>query len=113
MKERPSTRMIKHRWAGRGGCGGAARSGGRRVRLGSRAAAIYDHMRLERHVGGAMRSDRVAARKQFPRVLKDNDAVAEQAPALLWVANYCACRLTIQCGSIWTGWRVRAHPRAS
>ena len=104
MKKRPSSGVIRTPWSGRGVSRGR--------RLGSRAATACD-VCLQGHVGGAMRSDRVAIGKKFPGVFEDNDAVAEQAPTLLWVADYRPGRLAVRSRCFRTGWRVRAHGRAS
>ena len=100
MRKRPSSGVIRTPWSGRGVSRGR--------RLGSRAATACG-VRLQGHVGGAMRSDRVAIGEQFPGVFEDNDAVAEQAPTLLRVANYRPGRLAVQSRCFRTGWRVRAH----
>jgi hypothetical protein len=44
-----------------------------------------------------MRFDARAVGEQFPGVLEDHDAVAEQAPALLRVANYGVSRFAVRC----------------
>jgi len=42
---------------------------------------------IERQVRGPVRRDGRAVRQEFPRVFEDHDAVAEQTPALLRVAD--------------------------
>jgi hypothetical protein len=48
-------------------------------------------------VSGPMRFDARAVGEQFPGVLEHHDAVAEQAPALLRVANYGVSRFAVRC----------------
>jgi len=59
--------------------------------------SAYDPGRpVETQVGGAVRSDTSAVRQKLARVLEDHDAIAEQAPALLGVADDSVCRLTVR-----------------
>jgi hypothetical protein len=44
-----------------------------------------------------VRGDLPAVRQQFTGVLEDDDTVAEQAPALLWVSSYGVSRLAVGC----------------
>jgi hypothetical protein len=51
---------------------------------------------VEGQVGGPVRRDRLAVGQEFPRVFEDDDAVAEQAPALLGVADYGVRRFAVR-----------------
>jgi hypothetical protein len=64
-------------------------------------------------VGGPVRCDGRAVRQQFAGVLEDHDAVAEQAPALLGVADNGVRRFPIRSRRSRTGRRVWAHISAS
>jgi hypothetical protein len=64
-------------------------------------------------VGGPVRCDGLAVRQQFAGVLEDHDAVAEQAPALLGVADNGVRRFAIRSRRSRTRRRVRAHISAS
>src|ERR1700759_1793951 len=64
-------------------------------------------------VGGAVRCDGGAVRQQFAGVFEDHDAVAEQAPALLGVADYGVRRFAIRIRRSRTRRRVWAHISAS
>ena len=59
----------------------------------------------------AMRLDHPAVGQQLAGVLEDHDAVAEQAPALLRVADQHAGGLPVDTFSRGTSWVVRAHER--
>ena len=82
--------------------------GGRRDRAG-RGSGRRDDMGVCAHICGPMGTNRIPARKEFPRVFEHDDAVAEQAPALLGAADYGPGSLTVQRSRVWTRWRVRAH----
>src|SRR5579859_6785928 len=64
-------------------------------------------------VGRAMRRDGRAVRQQLAGVIEDHYAIAEQAPALLRVADHGVGRLAVRCLGIRAWRRVRAHSRAS
>src|SRR5579862_1987977 len=64
-------------------------------------------------VGGPVRCDAGAVRQQFPRVFEYHHAVAEQAPALLGVADYRVRRFAVRSRRSRTGRRVWAHISAS
>src|SRR6516165_5462013 len=64
-------------------------------------------------VGGPVRCDGRAVWQQFAGVLEDHNAVAEQAPALLGVADDGVCRFAIRIRRSRTGRRVWAHISAS
>src|SRR5215831_5058190 len=64
-------------------------------------------------VGGPVRCDGRAVGQQFTGVLEDHDAVAEQAPALLGVADDGVRRFAIRIRRSRTGRRVWAHISAS
>src|ERR1700733_1823687 len=72
-----------------------------------------DNVAVRAYVCGPVRSYRVPAGQQFAGVLEHDDAIAEQAPALLRVADKSPGRLTIQRSRVWTWWRMRAHTCAS
>src|SRR5258708_17961440 len=57
--------------------------------------------------------DRGTTGKQLSCVLEYDDAITEQAPALLGVTDDGACRLAVRPTGIRTPWRVRAHSCAS
>src|SRR5215471_20779816 len=65
------------------------------------------------HVGGPVRGDGGATGEQFPGVLEDDDAVAEQAPALLGMADNGPGSLAVRRARVRTRRLVRAHVRAS
>jgi hypothetical protein len=48
-------------------------------------------------IGRAVRRDGRPVREKLTSVLEDNDAIAEQAPALLRVAGYGVSRLAVGC----------------
>jgi hypothetical protein len=48
-----------------------------------------------------VRSYRIPARQQFAGVLEHDDAIAEQAPALLGVTDNSPGRFTIQRSRVW------------
>src|SRR5215469_251464 len=54
-----------------------------------------------------------AVRQEFPRVVKDHDAIAEQAPTLLGMADNSVRRFAVRGGCLRTGRRVWAHISAS
>jgi hypothetical protein len=58
--------------------------------------ASYEFL-LESDVGGAVRPYLCAVGEQFSGVFEDDDAIAEQAPTLLWVADKSSGRLTVRC----------------
>jgi hypothetical protein len=64
-------------------------------------------------VGGPVRCDRRAVRQQFPGVFEHHDAVTEQAPALLGVADYGVRRFAVRSRRGRTRRRVWAHISAS
>src|ERR1700755_1780177 len=64
-------------------------------------------------VGGPVRCDGLAVWQQFAGVLEDHDAVAEQAPALLGVADDGVRRFAVRIRRSRTGRRVWAHISAS
>src|SRR5258708_28847288 len=57
--------------------------------------------------------DRGTTGKQLSCVLEYDDAITEQAPALLGVTDDGACRLAVRPTGIRTPWRVRAHSCSS
>src|ERR1700735_3765181 len=71
------------------------------------------HDRPCEQVGRPVRRARVPAREQFPGALENDDAVAEQAPALFRMTDDRTGRLAVRAAGIRTRWRVRAHRSAS
>src|ERR1700733_3109874 len=69
--------------------------------------------RLGNQIGGAVRGDGLSIGEKLPGVLKDNYAVAEQAPSLLGVADEGTGRLAVRTARVRARWRMRAHSRAS
>jgi hypothetical protein len=51
---------------------------------------------VKTQVGGPVRRDARAVGEQFPGVLEDHDAIAEQAPSLLRVADNGVCRFAVR-----------------
>jgi hypothetical protein len=51
---------------------------------------------LKTQVGGPMRRDARAVGEKLPGVLEDHDAIAEQAPSLLRVADNGMCRFAVR-----------------
>src|SRR6478672_4512469 len=70
-------------------------------------------VRPSAYIGGPVRGDGTATGEQFPGVLEDDDAVAEQAPALLGMADNGPGSLAIRRARVRTRRRVRAHVCAS
>jgi hypothetical protein len=66
-----------------------------------------------REVSGPVRFDAGAVRKELPGVVEHDDAVAEQAPALLGVADYGVCRFAVRRRRARARRRVWAHISAS
>jgi hypothetical protein len=64
-------------------------------------------------VGGPVRRDACAIGQKLACVVEDHDAIAEQAPALLGVADYGVRRFAVRCRWRRTGRRVWAHVSAS
>ena len=59
--------------------------------------------------GAAVRLHAAAIGQQFAGVLEHDDAVAEQAPALLWVARDHPGRVMVHSVRVWTGGLVLTH----
>jgi hypothetical protein len=57
----------------------------------------YPGRAIEGQVRGPVRRDGRAVRQELPGVLEDHDAVAEQAPALLRVADNGMRRFAVRC----------------
>jgi hypothetical protein len=73
----------------------------------------YPDRTVEAQVSGPVRRDARAVGEQLPGVLEDHDAIAEQAPSLLRVADNSVCRFAVRSRGFRTGRRVWAHFCAS
>src|ERR1700684_268184 len=60
-----------------------------------------------------VRRDCIPAGEELPGILENDDAVAEQAPALFRMTDDRTGRLAVRAAGIRTRWRVRAHRSAS
>ena len=61
------------------------------------------------HNAGGGRSDSAAVREQFPRIVEQDDTVAEQAPPLLGMAGHNVRGAAIWCFRIRARWLVLTH----